>query len=67
MSEPGRGWGYACASLLLVATILSVAVFADYGITWDEGIQAAYGELVLDYLLSAGRDARATEFENLYY
>jgi hypothetical protein len=38
---------------LLVLGLLAVALlFGDFGITWDETIQAAYGERVLDYFAS---------------
>ena len=57
----------ACAVVLLLTALAFAAIFDDYGITWDEGVQAAYGGMVLDYFASGGRDLRATEFENLYF
>ena len=38
--------------LLAVAAAAAALVFMDYGITWDEGVQSTYGELVLDYFVS---------------
>ncbi len=41
-----RAW---TAGLLLVATAVIAATYRDYGITWDEPVQSAYGEAVLAY------------------
>jgi hypothetical protein len=41
--------------------------FTDYGITWDEDLQARYGEMSLDYFLSGGRDTSYKEHYNLRY
>lgn len=40
-------------------------LYDDYGVTWDEGIQASYGELALEYFLSGGDDTRALEHVTL--
>jgi hypothetical protein len=53
--------------LLIVTACASAFIFSDYGITWDEGVQATYGELVLDYFASGGRDSGANEYFNLFY
>jgi hypothetical protein len=53
--------------LLIVTAAVSAIVFTDYGITWDEGVQSTYGELVLDYFASGGRETRANEYFNLFY
>jgi hypothetical protein len=58
---------YATAVLLILAGIVFALIFGDYGITWDEGVQSAYGELVLDYFASGGRDTRCNEYFNLFY
>jgi len=65
--RPDRPWHYATAVLLILAGIAFALVFGDYGITWDEGVQSAYGELVLDYFASGGRDTRCNEYFNLFY
>lgn len=65
-TSPTRLTGFALA---LVA-LLAIGVFllhADYGITWDEGVQARYGELALDYFASGGKDAGVVDYYNLNY
>ncbi len=52
---------------MLLAGIASAAVFQDYGITWDEGVQSTYGELVLDYFASGGQDESCNEYLNLRF
>ena len=50
--------------LLYLTCLTGIALtFRDYGITWDEGVQARYGELCLDYFLSGLRD---TSYEGLF-
>jgi len=66
-SEIERHVGRACPVLLVAAAAVFGWIFADYGITWDEGVQSTYGELVLDYFASAGKDSRCNEFSNLFY
>jgi len=58
---------YATPVLLILAAVVFASIFADYGITWDESVQAAYGELVLDYFASGGEDTRCNEYFNLFY
>ncbi|MGH7539767.1 MAG: hypothetical protein ACRELC_02090, partial [Gemmatimonadota bacterium] len=58
----------ACVAAICVAAGTAVLVLHDdYGATWDEGAQARYGELALDYFASAGSDGRVHEFFNLKY
>jgi len=57
--------GLACA-LFLLATLLVVVTFTDYGITWDEDVHNWYGVLVLNYYLSGFRDLTATNWMDLY-
>ena len=54
---------------LIVAAFLIVVVltFRDYGITWDESVQAQYGELVLAYLASGFTDKRCNDYKDLRY
>jgi 4-amino-4-deoxy-L-arabinose transferase-like glycosyltransferase len=63
----GRRLRWTTPVLLILAGIVFALIFADYGITWDEGVQSTYGELVLDYFASGGRDTRSTEYSNLFY
>jgi hypothetical protein len=39
-----RPWGVAALGLLLVAVC-----YRDFGVTWDEGVQSRYGEMVRDH------------------
>lgn len=47
--NPVRLW---TAGLLLVATVAVLAGYRDYGVTWDEPVQSAYGENVLAHFRS---------------
>jgi hypothetical protein len=50
------------AGLLFFLAVAAVGLLHDdYGVTWDEGVQAKYGELVLDYFTTGGNDLRALE------
>jgi hypothetical protein len=49
----------------VLALLVVAATFRDYGVTWDEGVQARYGELVVDYFRSGLRDHRADQFLSL--
>lgn len=51
--------------LLAIAVVAAVAVHDDFGVTWDEGAQARYGRLALDYYATAGRDLDVNRFYNL--
>jgi hypothetical protein len=66
-SGPARRLRRAGPVLLVLAGIVFALVFTDYGITWDEDVQSTYGELVLDYFASGGRDQRCNEYSNLFY
>lgn len=48
-----------------LAGLTALLTWHTYGITWDEHVQATYGELVLDYFLSLGRNPAANEYLNL--
>lgn len=56
----------ATALLFAAALILVLTTFVDYGITWDEHYHEAYGQYVLDYYLSLGRDTLALTYHNLW-
>ena len=57
-----RAWiipaGYGAAALL---------TFGDYGITWDESVQARYGELTLEYFRSGFANTTVNELQNLRF
>ena len=59
-----RAWfiGIAFVGLLVI-----VFTFRDYGITWDESVQARYGELVLEYFSSGLKDTQANSFIDLKF
>ncbi len=59
-------WDGLARLLFLLATILVLATFTDYGITWDEDVHNWYGVLVLDYYLSGFRDLRAVDWLDLF-
>lgn len=66
------GWrrrlpGLACAALVATAAAVALLTYRDYGVTWDEGVQARYGELVVAYFRSGFRDRRADELRNLRF
>ena len=49
--------------VLVALGALTVALtYADYGATWDEGVQAKYGELSLEYFRTAGADTSSISF-----
>jgi len=56
------------AALLLAGLLaLALAVFGDYGVTWDEPPHLRYGDLILDYYRSGLRDDAALDFRTNYY
>jgi hypothetical protein len=59
-------WDGLARALFLVATLLVVITFTDYGITWDEDVHNYYGILVLNYYLSGFTDLRATHWQDLF-
>jgi 4-amino-4-deoxy-L-arabinose transferase-like glycosyltransferase len=55
-------------ALALVAGLVAiVATYRDYGITWDEDVQARYGDMVLDYFLSGFEDRAYQDFHDLRF
>ena len=72
MSRPDRKsesrWIAAAPWLFLgLGVLLVLLTWRDYGATWDEGLQARYGELCLRYFLSAGADDACNSFEDLRF
>jgi hypothetical protein len=64
--RPGasRWWAIAFVG---VAVLVIAATAGDYGVAWDETVQARYGELALDYFTSGMQDRSYAEFLNLRY
>jgi hypothetical protein len=71
-ASPGRSlatdriWDRAAGAALVLAVILVLLTFTDYGVTWDEDVHNWYGILALDYYLSLFRDQRALHWLDLY-
>lgn len=60
-------WQDACAIAILVAVaLIAAATFQDYGLGWDDWIQAQYGHLLVSLYSSGFADKRALSFINLY-
>lgn len=55
------------AVFVLVAGWVVARTVGDYGVAWDESVQARYGELALDYFASGLRDRSYESFWNLRY
>ena len=62
-------WLPAAAAILLLALGVGVAWLTadDYGVAWDDLVQTQYGEKVLDYFLSGGRDRSCNEYLDLRF
>ncbi len=58
-------WDRLTLALIVIAAILVVATFEQYGITWDEDAINWYGVFVLDYYLSFFHDLRALNWLDL--
>ena len=56
----------AFVALFVLLLMIVVRTFRDYGITWDEDIQSRYGETLLRWYGTLGRDDTAAHFGNLY-
>ena len=56
------------AAQLLMANLFVIVLltFRQYGVTWDEELQSQYGQAVVDYYLSLGKDQHFAEIFNLY-
>ena len=53
-------------ALFLVATVLVLLLFPDYGVTWDEDIHNWYGAFVLNYYVSGFTDLRSLHWLDLF-
>jgi hypothetical protein len=65
-SANGAIWDRLAGVALVLAAILVLLTFTDYGVTWDEDVHNWYGILALDYYLSLFADTRALHWQNLY-
>ena len=60
-------WTWAFTGLFLLAAVVMIATFLDYGLTWDEEVQHIYGDLLLRWYATLGEDRGAVTFANLIY
>lgn len=65
-SFPGPNWRVFASIWVVGVLIIIGATFLDYGLTWDEEVQASYGNLVLRWYASWFRDGAALRYANLY-
>ena len=69
-SSPGIShelcWSRASLGLMILAIVLVLVTFRDYGVTWDEDAHNWYGTFVLDYYLSFFIDRNALHWRDLY-
>ena len=60
-------WPDVCAIAILAAVaLIAAATFQDYGLGWDDWVQARYGHLLVSLYSSGFADKRALSFINLY-
>ncbi len=53
--------------VLALATVVALATWRDYGITWDEEVHASYGRALLDFFTSVGADTSAVRHRDCQY
>ena len=67
-TEPrGRFFRWLPWALVGLGVVVALVTHRDFGATYDEGLQARYGELCLDYFRSGGRDRSCNEYFDLRY
>src|SRR6516165_5588650 len=59
-------WRQLSFGLTILAVVLALLTFRDYGVTWDEDSHSWYGNFVLDYYLSFFADKNALHWRDLY-
>jgi hypothetical protein len=62
----GLFWSRLSFGLAILAIVLVLLTFRDYGVTWDEDAHNWYGNFVLDYYLSFFVDHNALHWRDLY-
>lgn len=65
LMKSSRNWIAAAWLLCAVFAAVAGSTFLDYGVTWDEGVQSRYGELVVNYFTSGFRDTACNRFLDL--
>lgn len=56
----------ASALVIAAVAVLATLTFRDYGITWDETWHLVYGDYILDWFASGGRDRSALSYRADY-
>ena len=59
-------WKRLSFALTILALVLVIFTFTDYGVTWDEDVHNWYGNFVLNYYLSFFVDCNALHWRDLY-
>jgi hypothetical protein len=59
-------WKRLSFALTILALVLVIFTFIDYGVTWDEDVHNWYGNFVLNYYLSFFVDCNALHWRDLY-
>jgi hypothetical protein len=54
-------------AVLCTITIVAIATFRDYGLSWDDYTHSEYGDLLFKLYASGFADRRALSWVNLYY
>ena len=55
----------ACWAVLAVSLAVVLLTVDDFGVSWDEAVQARYAELVVHYFASGGEDKSCNEYLDL--
>lgn len=63
----GRWWDRASILLLIVALLVALSTFGDYGITWDEWPHIGYGDRVAAFWGTGFADQSAVTFRTNYF
>jgi hypothetical protein len=62
----GRICDRLALALIIVAAVIALATFRDYGLGWDDYAHSEYGDLLVAFYASGFADERALSFVNLY-
>jgi len=57
---------WSTIAVFIVALVVTIAIFPDFGLSWDEEVQNEYGHRVLRYYTSGLTDSSHAEYRNLY-
>lgn len=60
-----RAATWSAALLIAAGLVVAIATAGDYGVAWDDSVQMRYGDQVLNYVLTRGRDRACNELLDL--